>query len=500
MRVDIYFWLAAARSRKKHFYFVLPAIAVILALQTHCVGEHRQVTEVGLEKQLFVDDLLIAEKKNITLVMNPPAKTGERCIVPDRPWENFMMGLGQVIEDQDCYKMWYEALSIYGAKVRGYLCYATSQDGIHWTKPNLGIFEFEGSKNNNILLSGISGTVFIDPKESDGCRFKLAARWKDRDDGDGLWIFSSPDGLHWKPFVDHAVLSKKNDFDTQNQVFWDDELCKYVAYVRRWEEVPSAILKRLRRIGRSETDNLARWPEGKVVFRSDEQDPWESDHYNPCVHKYPHAPHLYLMFPSSYFHFPGTLDDGAVDIQMDVSRDGLHWPRLERRAYVRRGIQGEFDGGGVYMSVGMLRKDNELWMYYTGYDFTHGKYDVQTTRNKGVISRLVQRLDGFLSADASYSGGSLTTVPLRFKGSELRLNLDTAALGAVWVELLDEQGRVLPGFGKDDCYLINGNFTAYRVAWRGKADINEFAGDVLRLRFIMRNAKLYAFQFCRNAG
>src|SRR5204863_3626402 len=113
----------------------------------------------------------------------------------------------------------------------------------------------------------------------------------------------------------------------------------------------------------------------------------------------------------------------------------------------------------------------------------------------GVVSRLVQRLDGFISADAAYAGGQLTTVPLLFDGKQLQLNVDTGALGSVRVELLDQQGHVIPGYGERDCDLINGNYVAHAVTWKGKSDVSALAGQALRLRFVMRSTKLFAFQF-----
>ena len=111
------------------------------------------------------------------------------------------------------------------------------------------------------------------------------------------------------------------------------------------------------------------------------------------------------------------------------------------------------------------------------------------------VSRLVQRLDGFISADAVWVGGELTTVPLVFAGRKLVLNVDTSAMGSARVELQDEQGQPLPGFSAADCDPIDGNFTARTVTWKGKAQVAAAEGKPVRLRFALRAAKLYAFQF-----
>ena len=285
-------------------------------------------------------------------------------------------------------------------------------------------------------MTDTHGTVFLDPRKTDGNRFKYAGRIGG---GFSLWVWTSPDGIHWKKFLDHPVL-RKGPFDSQNQAFWDDRIGKYVAYVRRAsDKLNSADLGTMpysqvfqlaaegaadpagqRKVGRAMSDDLVHWPsEPEVVFSYDKNDPVESDHYNPCVIKYPYARDVYLMFPSAFLHASKkeTGNDGALDIQLATSRDGIHWNRLDRRPYVRLGVDGSFDSGTVYMMVGMLRRGPELWMYYTGSDLRHGAYDVKTTRNMGRVSRVVQRLDGFISADAAFMGGELTTVPIAFEAA-----------------------------------------------------------------------------------
>lgn len=457
------------------------------------------VFNAGSDKQLFIDTLLIASSHNVTLTMNPPLNTSERNLVSDRPWEEFYAGgWNTVMEDEGVYKMWYEARSFEGGtslkNLIMHLCYATSRDGINWEKPALGLVEFRGSRQNNIVMTGSVGTVFLDPNRTGGDRYKYVGH----SDGRSLWIWTSADGLHWKKLTDHPILSKP-PFDTQNQIFWDDRINKFVAYVRRgaWGlQWPGPDPNDLRRVGRSESAQLeSGWPEPNVVFSYDSHDPALSDHYNPCVIKYPYAANAYFMFPSAMYQYPGNELDGPLDIQMAASRDGIHWDRSDRRPYVRLGLTGADDDGSIYMSIGMLRKGAELWMYYTGYPFTHGAYDLKTSRHAGVVHRVVQRLDGFVSADAAYEGGDLTTVPMTFRGQRLVLNLDTSALGSTRVEILDPEGHVLPGFGQADCDPIIVNSVKHTVTWKGKSSLDALAGKAVRLRFSMRSTKLYAFQF-----
>ena len=147
------------------------------------------------------------------------------------------------------------------------------------------------------------------------------------------------------------------------------------------------------------------------------------------------------------------------------------------------------------MLIGMIRDRSELWMYYAGYDYTHGMYDLETMHYTGAIFRAVQRLDGFTSFDAGYKGGELITKPIVFTGSRLLLNVDTSATGEVKVEIQDEYGKPLNKLDLNNCDPIHANDCSKTVSWSHLYDVSSLSVKPIKLRFKMRNAKLYAFQF-----
>ncbi|UCH36305.1 MAG: hypothetical protein JSV65_08105 [Armatimonadota bacterium] len=461
------------------------------------IGEASPVN-IGSGKQLFIDDALIASSQGMTLAMNPPRKTGERCIVPDRPWEGYgVCAYNAVVEDEGIYKMWYDAIDNDGGR---WLCYATSTDGIRWDKPALGIVDFRGSNDNNIVFppekrTHEPGCVFVDtnPKCPPSARYKMVCSY-DGPGGFGTYVGESPDGLHWR------LLSDKPSFrgsDTGNVAFWDDRIGRYVAYIRTWTP--------MRMVGRCEFDDLVDFGKEEVVFGYDEQDPPDIDFYTNAAIKYPFAESVYLIFPSAYFHYPEPpvgkfSNDGPLDIRFAVSRDGVNFTRPDRSPYIGLGTKGSFDDSAMYMTTGLIRSGGEIWQYYIGYDFTHGAYHVATDRFKGAISRVVQRLDGYVSADAAYGGGELTTVPIIFAGKQLELNVDTGVAGSAQVEILDGEGTPVPGFALADADVIKGNYIARTVTWQGSDDVSALAGKPVQLHFVMRDAKLYAFQFQEQAG
>ena len=99
-------------------------------------------------------------------------------------------------------------------------CYAESKDGIHWSKPELGLFEFGGSKRNNIVWSGV-GTHNFAPFKDANPSCKPEQRYKALALGNiGLLAFQSPDGVHWSLVQNEPVITK-GAFDSQNLAFWD---------------------------------------------------------------------------------------------------------------------------------------------------------------------------------------------------------------------------------------------------------------------------------------
>jgi len=111
------------------------------------------------------------------------------------------------------------------------------------------------------------------------------------------------------------------------------------------------------------------------------------------------------------------------------------------------------------------------------------------------FGRLRLRRDGFVSADASYEGGEFTTVPLTFRGNRLELNVETSVPGVAKAEILGTDGKAIPNFSLHEADEIRGNFIRKTVTWIGKDDVSSLSGKTIQLHFVMRDAKLYAFQF-----
>jgi hypothetical protein len=494
-------------------------------------AEKNATLDLGNRRQVFIDGRFLASAKNVRLIVHPPCKTGERTLVADKPWEGGGIGTYNTAMWVDgVYHLWYAA--------RGGICYARSRDGIHWEKPSLGLAEFEGRHDNNIVIGhgaggmdhvSSEGMVFYDPTAPADQRFRYAVRISD--ELKDTVIFSSPDGIHWR-LTHRKVLTftrpdQRQHLDSQNVIFWDDRLHKYVAYMRRNQFQPGF---RGRSIARSEADRLDGFSEvqdSPIVLGPDAEDASLGgkpvvDYYTSGAMKYPWAQDAYYMFPQVYFCYPpGQLAEfpasgppvvnaGPLHTQFAASRDGIHWERFGREPFVRLGLKGDFDSATARVFSGLVPSvdGREMYLYYQGSDHSHGwgrdernnrlltAAGLAPVQNVSLISRLVLRRDGFISARAAYSGGEFTTPPLKFSGRELVLNVDTSATGMLRCELLDQHTQPIPGYALADCDLIHTANEINRVVkWKGQADVSALAGRPVRLRCVYRDTDLYAFQF-----
>lgn len=498
--------------------------------------------QIGDRRQVFIDRTFLAEANNAEIIVHPPRKSGEMAIKPEMPWERGGIGpYSSVLFDGKTYHMWYHAMDSVQwdtGHSNGCICYATSKDGIRWTRAKAGLAAYKGSRKNNIVFghgaNGIilgqdAGMVFLDPTATPDQRFRLVCRFGP--EGSGIRIYSSGDGIHWK-LTHPSVLNarpeeKRSHLDSQNVIFWDDALKKYVAYVRYNRPEKRG---RARSVVRAESDHLGGFPvvqDMPVVLQPDDQDLKEDDlpavdYYTSAAVKYPWAENAYFMFPTTYFHYSRRLPEfaqecpinaGPLDSQFAASRDGIQWERYDRRPFVPLGMKGEFDWGCTRVLWGLVpdTTGREMYLYYRGGEWLHGwdrnenNKRILTSKGLGAtqefstcVSRLISRRDGLTSVRGAYTGGEFTTPPVLFAGSKLLLNVDTSATGLVRVGMLDEDGTPVAGFAPEQCDLIHtANEINRRVSWGGNSDVSKLSGKPVRLKFLVRNADLYAFQFVK---
>lgn len=457
-------------------------------------GLAEELIAVGNQRQLFIDQRFVEQPVRVALKVHAANKTNERNLIPDQPWENAALNWFSVIEDHGKYRMWYECYDIEGWPTSDdtSFCYAESQDGVHWVKPDLGRTTYHGSRKNNILFrqigtpeihSRVHGAgVFLDPHAPPEAHYKCVSQGNFAAKDPAVLRIAgmvSADGLTWnrlsKPICEVFA-------DSQYSCFWDAPRSQYILYGR--------VSGKGRSIGASLSGDFSHFEPMKLVCENDAN----RDLYNPAAIIYPGAANVYLMFPSLYRHKEDTLE-----IYLAVSRDGLHWriPDLDT-PFVALGKAGEFDSGSLYMGQGIVKVGDELWQYFSGSRLKHQEVDMPLMiqpGNERFFSRVRLRLDGYMSVDAQEDEGSFSTPLIQFAGRELLLNAKVQSGGNLRVGLLDDRGQSVPGLGCADCEPVTGDQVRCRIKWKGETSLPALAGQPVRLQFRMTRASLFSFQF-----
>jgi len=454
---------------------------------------HPLLLAVLAARHLFLDPASVQQMENVALRVNPPQRR-EIVITHDKPWEQLMITLFLTVRDENGkLRMWYICRD---KENRPNVAYAESTDGIQWTKPNLGIVTYNGSKDNNLVgMTSLEGVVFQDPNAPTQERYAYVTHLSS-----GMVRFYSPDGLHWKH--DKTPLIRLGA-DTQNVTFWDERLGKYVLYLRGWESRADG--KRYRKVVRAEMPSLTTplpvgpsaksvymWgknmcpvigDEFPTVFATDERDPSNTDVYNISAQPYPLDLHWYVGFPS-IFQREERISKGRLHVQFTGSRDGITWHRYDRSAYVPLGT----DENMVFMGTGLVVRSDEIWQYGLAFHSKHGDVEARKRKTDGIIHRYVQRVDGFVSLDFGNAEGKCVTAPVKVDGSRLLLNVD--AQGELRVSVLDADGKAIPGFNA----TVRTNSMSAALSW----DLSALKGRDVRLVFTGTRAKLYSFRFSGN--
>jgi len=458
-------------------------------------------------------------------------------LVCDQPWESNGPGYTTVFNDSGIYRMYYHT----NPRGRGndndetqVTCYAESKNGINWYKPNIGLYEFNDSKENNIIWKGVLShnfTPFIDnnPDCLVNQRYKAigGVKWG----SDGLWLLSSQDAINWQKNGEKPLLIEGN-FDSQNIIFWDNMQMVYRAFWRdhRWNDpivpdgrdIKTAISKDF--LSWSESDFLVYRPNRSGSNEFDIGDDPTGDHhqfYTNNIQAYYRAPHLMFGFPTGYHDrgwtpstdalpdrerrrelankgvkggHPTRLGTALTDTRFIVSRDGKEfyvWPE----AFIRPGIQrhGSWFYGQGSCAWGMLQTQSTFVDSPPEISFyVHDNASVEGPKH---LRRYSLRLDGFTSIYAPLTGGSVVTKPFTFQGKCLEINFSTSAAGRLRIEFQDDRGNPITGYTLEDCDLQYGDQIDRVVTWNSKSDVSELVGRSVRLRFELKDADVFAFQF-----
>ena len=499
---------------------------------------------IGSRKQLFVDDYIIESTTHTMRVMNPAEKVENNPVLrPEHPWEGNTIRVNRVFFDEKdgVFKMWYTAQRLSARRVNGRLvqagqdttvtCLATSEDGVNWEKPSLGLVEFDGSKENNIIPpSNVIFYFFQDLHEEDPAKRYKGLHKVGHINTRGMTVdlFYSPDGFDWTPYENNPVIDTGQQMGRWGPTMvmgWDPIRQVYAVHMENSYHQATPLSRRV--IGRTESPDLIHWSQAETILVPDEQDTPDTEFYSFPVMAYEgiYVGMLWIFRTTNVTHHP----------EIVFSRDGSRYQRSYREPFISRGGKGDFDNVSIYVQDQVVHGDR-IFTYYSGWNWrSEETLQELGDRAVGAVGLAVTPLDGFVSLDGgkgwAESGeghpvveqtlraemgsvdyahrrsqgpprfSEMVTRSFTFSGERLHVNMWSSPAGAgphgcqIRVEVLGPNHEVLPGFGFEDADPMTESGLDRVVSWKGSSDVSRLAGEPIKLRFYFKNAKLYSFQF-----
>ena len=308
-------------------------------------------------------------------------------------------------------------------------------------------------------------------------------------------LYTSPDGLEWTPDSRNPIIRDKGKGRWGPTTFmgWDPVREMYATFMENCAHRRCPLGKRV--IGRAESPDGIHWTEPETILVPDDRDPVDLEFYALFVGSYENVlmGMLWNFRTTPAIHHP----------ELVFSRDGVRFERNFREPFIVRGGRGDFDHISVFANQPLVHGDH-VYFYYQGRNF-RSTVTLQELGDRavGAIGLAMLPRDGMVSIDGPKSQfGELVTRAFSFSGRHLYLNLDDpipqAATGAacdVRVEILSANHEPIEAFSKDAVDPIRSGGREQQVSWKGNADVTSLVGRSIRLKFSIKSAKLYSFQF-----
>jgi hypothetical protein len=398
------------------------------------------------------------------------------------------------------YRLWYVTYDFdKDGQENDRICYAESRDFINWHRPDLGLISYRGSVHNNIVYglgrkkhgghTGAHGaTVFFDPSALPDARYKMAYLGPATKGQQLLnWIYgaTSPDGIHWSSIP--AAIGKFSS-DTQSVALYDEQLKKYVLYVRQWTPQNVVGFGGRRIVGRTESERFTQFPAPTPVLSpSPSWDP-SMDIYTNAYHLWPGADAAHIMLPALYHRNTDTLT-----LHLAVSRDGHSWTLPGPAPILAE--NSSYEKVTTYAGCGIVPYEKGKWAFPVFFSRrSHNEY----VSERPAIYAAVIREDGLMAVESTLRG-EFYTYPCVFDGGRLLLNSFSYPGGEIRIEIIELkpkfEARPFDGLALEDCDPVRGSSMWRPVSWNGTEDISALAGKIVRFRFLLIRSRIFAFKF-----
>ena len=485
------------------------------------------MTGQSVSKLLFVDDRFIEKLTGLRRQFHQAKRYCDHSVLKaDRPWEQdaAFVDTGMVIYDEKekLFKAWYQAGSCHGPGDGSNMSYATSSDGVKWDKPSLGLVEFDGSKDNNIVLMATctmhDPAPFIDYTDPDPQRRFKATWWGGRKDAsqktgwlEGHCVGFSPDGLHWTEHPDNPIWIGEAEVAAPYGL--EHREGRITAYC-------SADGYGTRVVARTGSDDFVNWDlPPKIEFQHDEEDVPGTEFGGFCgvnyegidigllwvIENQANPPFTQQQWreivernvKQGFFGPPIAMNSGSprtIHTELVVGTDDKKWQRVDRKPLIPFGPQGSWDECQSLAGRPIVVND-QIYIYYTGCGRSKKFLDLGYASDQVddwdyVTGLATLRLDGYASLKPEESDGMMVTKPFKLKGANVAVNADVK--GTVRLEVLDENDKPIDGFTTEEAKPIIGDHLRARATWASKSDVNELQGQQIKLKIALEDAQLYS--------
>jgi len=504
---------------------------------------------IGREKQLLVDDLLIESAENVCRIWHEPARVAENPLLfKDQPWEHvtdFEVNTWQVLRDPkdrlfkciygDYYKPELRPEDTVMGTSALHMLYAESEDGIHWRKPLFDIRKFEGKPTNIVIPFGYDPGLILDPHEKDETkRFKIIYNelipGRDADVATVV-AATSGDGIHWERLPDHPIMgSQGSRLDDVIIMRYDPYGRIFIMTTRHYDmyavarNLDNPVLSQFcppyypldwrrmnkRRIWQAESADFIHWTDPYPVLPiEDDADDLDETFYGLCPYR---AGNITMGFLNVMYYVPNTLR-----VRLVYTRNGKIWHHLNKRQpFLNPAGDGTWDAYYAGISSPPVEVGDELYIYYGGACNHHDWWITGAREGLNVpeatdINKVAYalglaklRLDGFCSLAAGPARrGILITRPVISDGKQLVVNAKCQGAGSLAAEIVNLKDEVFPGYSREECDVFTGDSVRHVFSWRGKTELPPAATGraeypkpeferFRKIRFYMDRVELYA--------
>lgn len=484
------------------------------------------------------DDVSIPFTQNLKLEMRAPERHPANPVVrrggPEAPDSWAVQFYGSVIREKDVYRMWYVCVgkdrfdkkTPRSAPWR--VAYAESKDGVNWTKPDLGLVDYNGSRDNNLVLmeprlGAVNIKVLHDPDDPDPTRrYKMGAHvWFPKNDVRlGTFApYGSADGLTWNLLID----AKPVDAEIQQKDMILPPLhFEPVGGLYKWDGLfylsgQNAIIASRPYHGRVVREfispDFVKWQHASAIgfVRTQQHNllgpgrSREGEQNHEAVSVWIRG--NVLLGISGIWHGAKEWDGVTVDLGFVVSNDGVSFrqPAYEW-TFLERGKDGEWDQGGLLQGQGFENVGEQTFIYYGAWDprawqespprggvgiaslprdrFADLRVD-ETTKGKGDY-QMPETVNDFITASVKTNAKG----PRRFHLNAEGLS-DEAALK---IEILNHDTTPLPRFSGANAAIIKTSGFQTPALWNGVAAVTGLP-DRVRLKVTFHGKKKTDIRF-----